>query len=119
MLTPTSFEARHWSGCIWFRNWPDAADDEAAEPALEPPEPLVCASAGAAMKAVATRHAAICFFSMGSSVVIVRKHALSGASRRKRRSPPEVHLFRIAGLFRAAKLLPASSQAKKNSRRDG
>src|SRR5215218_4455232 len=65
MLTPTSFEPRHWSGFMWVMNWPEC-DAAAPELALLE-ELLVWASAGAAMRAVATRHAAICFFSMGSS----------------------------------------------------
>src|SRR5215217_3919262 len=94
MLTPTSFEPRHWSGFMCVMNWP-ACDAAAPELALLE-ELLVWASAGAAMKAVATRHAAICFFSMGSSWAGCTKSLrFARASGMKRRSPPEVHFFEV------------------------
>jgi hypothetical protein len=60
---PTSLEARHWLGFSSLRNLPElAAAVDAPEPELE--VELVCARAGAARRAVVTRHAAMCFFSM-------------------------------------------------------
>src|SRR3954471_22982842 len=64
---PTSFEARHWLGFSSVMNLPDAALADDAPELPDDPE-LVWAKAGAARRAVVTRHAAMCFFSMSSSM---------------------------------------------------